>query len=58
MRYAIKIFYRLDKTAPEIVKLIKAAYKDKCFCESAIFRWYGDLKKDVCLPSLADQKVL
>lgn len=45
MRCAIKFCYRLGKTAPETVKLMKEAYKDKCFGESTIFRWHGDFKK-------------
>ena len=43
---AIKFCYHLSKTAQETVKLMKEAYKDKCFGESMIFRYYGDFKKE------------
>ena len=39
---AVKFCCRLAKTAPEIVKLIKEADKDKCFDETAIYRWRWD----------------
>ena len=35
---------------PETIKLMKEAYKDKCFGKSTIFIWHGDyIKKGVCL---------
>ena len=40
-----KFCYRLEKTAPETVKLIKKTYKEKCFSKSAIFRWHSDVRK-------------
>ena len=42
MDCVIKFCYELGKTAPETVKLMKETYKNKCFGESAIFRWHGD----------------
>ena len=42
---AIKFAIVLATTAPETVKLMNEAYKDKCFSESTAFRWHGDLKK-------------
>ena len=45
MHSAIKFCYHLGKTIPEIVELLKEAYKDKYFAESTIFNWHGDFKK-------------
>ena len=53
MRCAIKFSYHLGKTAPEMVKLMKKAYKDKCFVEPTIFRWHGDFKKGCLSTELA-----
>ena len=36
--------YHLDKTAPETVKFMKEADKDKHFGESTIFRCHSDFK--------------
>ena len=44
MRCAIKFCYHLGKTASELVKVMKEAYKNKYFGEYTIFRWYGDFK--------------
>ena len=35
----------MGKIAPKTVKLIKEAYKDKCFDDCTIFRQHGDFKK-------------
>ena len=41
-----KIFCcRVVKALPKTVTLMKEDYKEKCFSESTIFRWQGDLKK-------------
>ena len=45
IRCTIKFCYQLVKIAPETVKLMKETFKDKCFGESTVFRWYGDFKK-------------
>ena len=46
MHCATKFCYIFGKTDPKIVKLLNETYKDKCFSESMIFRWYDDLKKN------------
>ena len=45
MHCATQFFYNFDKTGPETFKLMKDAYKEKCFNESTIFRWHSNFKK-------------
>ena len=41
------------KIVPEKVKIMKEAFKDKYFDESAIFKWYEDLKNGLLFAKLA-----
>ena len=40
----------MSKTTPETDKLMKEAYKDKCFGMSTIFRWQGGFQKGCLVP--------
>ena len=37
---SIKVYNSFGKRPPETIKLIKEDYKDECFGESTIFRWF------------------
>ena len=45
MPCAIKFYYHLGKTALETDKLMKEAFKGKCFGGYRIFKSHGDFEK-------------
>ena len=48
-----KLFYYLDKRAPEMFILIKESYKEECFGGITIFRLNGNLIKGCLSAELA-----
>ena len=52
MRWVIKFYWRLGKTAPETIKLMKEAYK-----QINDYRWHDDFRKGKLSAELAHKPV-
>ena len=55
---SIKLCYGLGKAHPNTVKLMKKAYKHKCFGESTYLWLHNDFKKGYLFTKLASKPAL